>query len=142
MNPFMNSGKTQTAISVNVINILSLSTTVPGATNKKITRILDLKCDVNIIIDSRTSQPGVNNLFNSHNLKWRLSNFRHKGSYTLLKGIVMVYDRTRVQVDNLNIIQDGQLLSFRVKVNNTWINCVTVYGPPEGDNSSFFLIPP
>ena len=139
MNTFMNSGKTQTAISVNVINIQSLSTTVTGATYKKITRILDLKCEVNIIIDSRTSQPGVNSLFNSHNLKWRLGNFRHKGSYTLVKGIVMVYDRTRVQVDNLNVIEEGQLLSFRVKVNNTWLNCVTVYGPPEGDNSNFFL---
>ena len=77
--------------------------------------------------------------FNSHNLKWRLSHFKHKGSYTPVKGIVMVYDRTRVQVDNLNVIQDGQLLSFRVKVNNTWINCVSIYGPPEGDNSDFFL---
>ena len=51
----------------------------------------------------------------------------------------MIYDRTRVQVDNLNVIEEGQLLSFRVKVNNTWLNCVTVYGPPEGDNSNFFL---
>ena len=110
-----------------------------GATFKKFTRILDLKCEVNIIIDSRTSLQGVNSLFNSQNLKWRLGNFRHKGSYTLVKGIVMVYDRTRVQVDNLNVIEEGQLLSFRVKVNNTWLNCVTVYGPPEGDNSNFFL---
>ena len=51
----------------------------------------------------------------------------------------MVYDRTRVQADNLNVIHDGQLLSFRVKVNNTWINCVAVYEPLEGDNSNFFL---
>ena len=42
-------------------------------------------------------------------------------------------------MDNLNVIHDGQLLSFRVKVNNTWINCVTIYGPPEGDNSDFSL---
>ena len=139
MNPFTNSGRSQTAVSVNVINIRSLSTTVAGASFKKLTRILDLKCEVNIIIDSRTSLQGVNSLFNSHNLKWRLGNFRHKGSYPHVKGIVMVYDRTRVQVDNLNIIKEGQLLSFRVKVNNSWINCVTVYGPPEGDISNFFL---
>ena len=139
MNPFTNSGRTQTAVSVNVTNIRSLSTTVAGASFKKLTRILDLKCEVNIIIDTRTSLQGVNKLFNSHNLKWRLGNFRHKGSYSLVKGIVMVYDRTRVQVDNLNIIKEGQLLSFRVKVNNSWINCVTVYGPPEGDISNFFL---
>ena len=114
MNPFTYSGKTQTAVSVNVINIRSLSTTVAGASFKKLTRILDLKCEINIIIDSRTSLQGVNGLFNSHNLKWRLGNFRHKGSYSNVKGIVMVYDRTRVQVDNLNIIKEEQLLSFRV----------------------------
>ena len=51
----------------------------------------------------------------------------------------MVYDITRVQVDNPYVVQEGQLLSFRVKVNNTWINGVTVYGPSEGDNSNFFL---
>ena len=91
------------------------------------------------MIDSQTGLTGVNSLFNSQNLKWRLSHFKHKGSYTPAKGIVMIYARTRVQVDNLNVIHDGQLLSFRVKVNNSWINCVSIYGPPEGDNSDFFL---
>ena len=42
-------------------------------------------------------------------------------------------------MDNLNVIKDGQLFSFRVKVNNTGINCVTIYEPHEGDNSDFLL---
>ena len=33
----------------------------------------------------------------------------------------------------------GQLISLRVKANNTWINFVSVYAPPEGDNPDFFL---
>ena len=36
MNPFVSSGRTQTAISINVTNIQSLSTTVAGASHKKI----------------------------------------------------------------------------------------------------------
>ena len=114
MNPFVSTNRTLTAISVNVINMRSLSTTVAGATYKKITRLLDMKSEVNIIIDSRTSLNGVNNLFNSQSLKWHLSHFKHKGSYTPAKGIVMIYDRTRVQVDDLNVIQDRQRLSFRL----------------------------
>ena len=90
MNPLVSSGRTLTAISVNVTNIRSLSTTVAGATHKKITRLLDLKSEVNIIIDSRTSLNGVNNFFNSHNLKWRLSHFKNKCSYTPAKGVVMI----------------------------------------------------
>ena len=51
----------------------------------------------------------------------------------------MIYDENRVQVKDLKIIQNGQLISFRVKVNITWINFVSIYGPPEADNSDFFL---
>ena len=51
----------------------------------------------------------------------------------------MIHDKNRVQVKDLKIIQNGQLISFRVKVNNTWINFVSVYGPPKGDNPDFFL---
>ena len=50
----------------------------------------------------------------------------------------MIYDKNRVKVKDLKIIQNGQLISFRVKVNTSWINFVSVYGPPEGDNPDFF----
>ena len=73
MNPFVCSNRTLTAISVNITNIRSLSTTVAGATHKKITRLLDMKSEVNIIIDSRTSLDGVNKLFNCQSLKWCLN---------------------------------------------------------------------
>ena len=84
MNPFTRANNSLTAISVNFTNIRSLSTTVAGATYKKFTRVLDLKCEVNVLLDTRTNLDGVNKLFNSNKLKW------HQGSYTPNKGIVLI----------------------------------------------------
>ena len=70
MNPFSRAKKTLTAIFVSFTNIRSLSTTVAGATYKKITRLLHLKSEVNVLIDTRTNLDGVNKLFNSNKLKW------------------------------------------------------------------------
>ena len=111
MNPFSCAKNTLTAISVNFTNIRSLSTTVTGATHKKITRVLDLKCEVNVLIDTRTNLEGVNKLFNSSKLKWRLGHFKHQGSYTQNKGIVIIYDKLRVQVKDLKLIKNGQRIS-------------------------------
>ena len=63
MNPFKRTNKTITAIVINVTNIRSLTKTVPGATNQKSSRILDLKCDINILIDTRTALEEVNIIF-------------------------------------------------------------------------------
>ena len=106
MNPFSRAKNTLTAISVNFTNVRSLSTTVAGATHKKITRVLDLKCEVNVLIDTRTNLEGVNKVFNSSKLKWRLGHFKHQGSYTQNKGIVIIYDKLRVQVKDLKIIKN------------------------------------
>ena len=69
MNPFRLRNKTITSLDINVTNIWSLSTTVTGATRKKITRILDLKCAINILIDTRTSIEDVEKIFLNHKLK-------------------------------------------------------------------------
>ena len=83
-----------------------------GATDRKVTRVLDLKCEVNVLIDTRTNLDGVNKLFNSNKLKWRLGHFKHQGSYTPNKGIVLIYDKHRVQVKDLKIIKNGQPYKF------------------------------
>ena len=44
-----------------------------------------------------------------------------------------------VKIKDLKIIKQGQLLSFKVKVNNDWINFTSVYAPPESDDPEFFL---
>ena len=63
MNPFSQSKRAITSIHINFTNIRSLSTTVTGARNKKITMVLDLKCAVSIVIDTRTSLEDVNKVF-------------------------------------------------------------------------------
>ena len=77
MNPFTRSKQTITSVNINFTNIRSLSTTVSGATNRKITRLLELKCAVNIIIDTKTTIEDVNKLFQSNKLKWKLGHFKH-----------------------------------------------------------------
>ena len=69
MNPFSLAKGTITSIDVNITNIRSLSTTVAGATHKKITRLLELKCAINVLIDTRTNIEGVNNIFQNNKLK-------------------------------------------------------------------------
>ena len=44
-----------------------------------------------------------------------------------------------VKLKDLKIIKNGQLLSFKVKIDNDWINFTAVYAPPEEDNLDFFL---
>ena len=83
-----------------------------GATYKKITRVLDLKSEVNVLIDTRTNLEGVKKLFNCNKLKWRLGHFRHQGTYTPAKGMVLIYDKNSVQVKDLKIIQNGQLITL------------------------------
>ena len=60
MNPFSQAKNTLTAITVSFTNIRSLSTTVAGVTYNKITRVFDLKSEVNVLIDTRTNLEGVN----------------------------------------------------------------------------------
>ena len=69
MNPFMLAKKTIFSICVNFTNIRSLSTTVAGATNKKISHLLELRCEVNIVIDTRANLDDVNKLFDNNKLK-------------------------------------------------------------------------
>ena len=99
-------------------------------------RLLELKCAVNILIDTRTTIEDVNELFQSNKIKWKLG---HQGSYTPAKGIVIIYDKNLVKIKDLKIIKLGQLLSFKVKINNDWINFTSVYAPPECDDPEFFL---
>ena len=84
-----------------------------GATHKKITSGLDLKCEVNVLIDTRTNLDGVNKLFNSNKLEWRLGHFKHQGSYTPNKGIVLIYDKHRVQIKDLKILKKRATHKFQ-----------------------------
>ena len=134
MNPFRRKSKTINSVDINVTNIWILSTTVTGATRKKITRILDLNCAVNILIDKSTSLKEVDNIFLNGKLNWKLGHFKHIGTYTKNKGIIVIYDNNLVKV-----IQSGQLVCFLLKANNDWVNFSTMYAPPDNDNPQFML---
>ena len=44
-----------------------------------------------------------------------------------------------VQIKDLQIIQTGQLVSFKAKANNDWVNFTTMYAPSDEDNPHFML---
>ena len=67
MNPFSRRNKTITSLDINVTNIWSQTTTVTAATRKKLTRIIDLKCAINILIDTRTLIEDVEKIFTTTN---------------------------------------------------------------------------
>ena len=93
MNLFRQRNKTITSFEINVTNIWSLSTIVMGATWKKLTRILDLKCAINILIDNCTLTEDVEKIFLSHKLKLKLGHFKHIGTYTKTKEIIVIYGK-------------------------------------------------
>ena len=125
MNPFSKKG-TLSSLKCSCTNIRSLSTTVPGATRSKITRILDLNCDLNILIDTRTSIEDVEKIFLNHKMKWKLAQFKHIGTYTKQKGIIIFFKPSIVQIKDLQIIVNGQLVNFKAKANNDWVNFTTM----------------
>ena len=55
------------------------------------------------------------------------------------RGVVVLYKRGATKIKNFETHIQGQLVSFKAKINVTWVNFVSVYGPPEGDNPNFFL---
>ena len=118
------------------MNIWSLST---AATRKKLTRILDLTCTINILTDTCTSIEDVDKTFLNRKLVWKLGNFKHLGTYTKMKGIINIYNNSIVKVKQLKIVQAGQLVSFLVKANNDWVNFTTIYAPADKDNTNFML---
>ena len=76
MNPFL-SNKSPTGISVTCTNLRGLGVIVDDLTDKKINRILTLKADVHILIDSQCSEDKFNNFLNKSKYKYMMSNFKH-----------------------------------------------------------------
>ena len=42
-----------------------------------------------------------------------ISNFKHGGSYTKAKGVIVLDNKNKNKVDDVQIIQEGMLLSFQ-----------------------------
>ena len=92
-----------------------MASSVASATRAKMTRIVNLGCDLNIIIDTHTSVEDVEKIFLNHKLKWKLSQFKHIRTYAKNKGIIVFYKHNVVKIKDSKIIQAGQLVSFQAK---------------------------
>ena len=101
MNPF-STNKSLSGISITCTNIRGLGVSVKELADKKINRILNLKADIHILIDTRCSEAQFNHFMNTSKFKYMLSNFTHFGSYTKSKGIIVLYNKTNAKLTTLN----------------------------------------
>ena len=110
MNPFTNNNKTISNISFSCTNIRSLGLSTTGLTLRKLNSILRLDTDVNILLDTKTSLTDTQGIFNSFELKYKLANHRHIGTYTTTKGIIVIYNKNKTALKNIKINREGRHL--------------------------------
>ena len=138
MNPF-SLRRTSTAISITCTNLRGLGITVKNLADKKINRILNLSAEIHILIDTRCNKEEFNNFLNKSKFKYMLSNFKHEGSYTESKGVIILYNNKKVKIEDISIIEDGMLVSFRLKIQNETIRILGCYAPSSGDEPEYFV---
>ena len=102
MNPF-STNKSLSGISITCTNIRGLGVSVKELADKKINRILNLKADVHILINTRCSEAQFNHFLNTSKFKYVLSNFSHFGTYTKYKGIIVLYNKKNAKLIILNL---------------------------------------
>ena len=102
MNPF-SSNKSLSGISITCNNIQGLGVSIKELADKKINRILNLKADIHILIDTRCSEAQFNHFMNTSKFKYLLSNFSHFGSYTQTKGIIVLHNKKNAKFTILNL---------------------------------------
>ena len=113
MNPYRQT-PSLSEISISVTNIRSLGITTKNLTHKKLNSILDLKNTVNIIIDSKVSEKEADQICNN-DFKYLLRDFKHVGTLTKIKGILVIYNKHMTTIKNLRTVIEGQLLEFSLK---------------------------
>ena len=94
MNPF-SLRRTSTAISITCTNLRGLGITVKDLADKKINRILNLSAEIHILIDTRCNKEEFNNFLNKSKFKYMLSNYKHEGSYTESKAVIILYNNKK-----------------------------------------------
>ena len=62
-----------------------------------------------------------------------LSNYKHEGTYTESKGVIILYNNKKVKIEHVSIIEDGMIVSFRLKIPNETIRILGCYAPSSGD---------
>ena len=62
-----------------------------------------------------------------------LSNYKHEGSYTKSKGVIVLYNNKQLKIEGVSIIEEGMLVSFRWKIQNEPIRILSCYGQSADD---------
>ena len=136
MNPLLQS-PSLSELSTSVTIIRSLGLTTKNLTHKKLNSILNLKNSVNILVDSKVTETEADQICNN-DFKYLLRDYKHTGTLTKIKGILVIFNKSETKIKNLKVIREGQLLEFSIKCNNIWVNVVACYAPPDIDDPSFF----
>ena len=68
-----------------------------------------------------------------------MTSYKHVGSYNQSKGVIVLYKRNQTKIDDVSIIQEGMLLSFRMKIQNKYVRILGWYPPSDGDKPEFFF---
>ena len=67
-----------------------------------------------------------------------MSSYKHVGSYTKYKDVIVFYNKNKTILDDVSLIQEGMLLSFRMKINNKYVRILGSCAPLESDEPEFF----
>ena len=121
------------------MNVRGLGVSVKELADKKINRILNLKADVHILIDTRCSEAQFNHFLNMSKFKYMLSSFSHFGTYTKTKGIIVLFNRKKCKIDDIQIIGEGMLINFNATFQNKTIKVLGCYAPSSGNDPDVFL---
>ena len=98
-------------------NIRSLGLSTKNLTHKKLSRIIDLKNSINILVDSKITDAEADQVCNN-DFKYLLQDFAHIGTLTKIKEILVLYNKKITKIADLKFIREGQLLEFKFKTNN------------------------
>ena len=137
MNPFFQR-KSPAGVSITCTNLRGMGITVEDLADKKINRILNLTADIHILLDTRCTEAQIDQFLSTSKFKYLLSNFEKIGTYTKSKGIIILYNKKKIKIEDLSIIQEGMLISFRLVVQNEEIRILGCYAPSSGDDPEFF----
>ena len=65
-----------------------------------------------------------------------LSNFKHVGSYTNNKGVIVLFNKNKTKVHNFHIIQDGMLVIFQLQIHTEQVRVLSCYAPSAVTNQN------
>ena len=62
-----------------------------------------------------------------------MSSLKHVGSYTKKKCVIVLYNKNKTKINDVKIIQEGMLSSFRLKTYTDFLRILGSYAPSAED---------